>query len=301
MPEARKDPAFGSAGDGSVQIQSHLSSKEDQKERLQDALADLLLQPAEEDIDSDALDALLDALDEIDPVPENEMLDTEESLKRFHERYASLFPAVEEPPAEAAETSPEKRHSRFTAFKVALIAAVLVFAVGSVAAQAFGMNVFGTIARWSSETFRMQSEEIPYATIRTNPLSEDETAFYDTLQDAVDAFGITEPLVPQWIPDRFTLVEVKVKNRSDSVYFYANYEDSDESLQIQYKETTDFDFHSLEKEPDYMGLYVCKKINHYLMFDKERWKACWQNGELECRISGHVSEQEIKDIIESIY
>ena len=37
------------------------------------------------------------------------------------------------------------------------------------------------------------------------------------------------------------------------------------------------------------------------MADKERWKATWQNGELECHMSGNISEQEIKDIIESIY
>lgn len=299
MSEARKDPVFGRTGDDSEQIQSHLHTYEDQKERLQDELADLLFQTSEEDIDSDELNALLDALEELDPMPEDGVPDTEESLARFHERYASLF-SPEDPIAEISE-SPAEKHSRRLTFKFAVIAAAMVFLLGSVAAQAFGLNVFGAIARWSAETFQMRSEEIPYATIRTNPLEEGETAYYDTLQDAVDAFGITEPLVPQWVPERFEVSKVTVKNRKDGLLIYADYKCDDGYFQIRYKETTDFDFHSLEKEEGYMGVYVCGKINHYLMIDMERWKADWQNGELECRISGDIFEQEITDIIESIY
>lgn len=300
MSEARKDPVCGRTGDGSEQIQSHLCSSEDQKERLQDQLADLLFQTSEEDIDSDKLDALLDALEEVDPMPEAGVPDTEESLARFHERYASLF-SPEEDPTAVTSGSPEKKHSRRLTFKFAAIAAVMVLLLGSVAAQAFGFSVFGAIARWSAETFQMRSEEIPYATIRTNPLEEGETAYYDTLQDAVDAFGITEPLVPQWIPERFEFAGVTVTNRRDGIHIYADYEYGDEYFQIQYEEAAYFDYRSLEKEEGYMGVYICGKINHYLMEDKERWKAYWQNGELECRMSGNISEQEIKDIIESIY
>lgn len=300
MSEARRDPVFGRTGDGSEQIQSHLHGYEDEKERLQDKLADLLFQTPEEDIDSAELNALLDALEEIDPMPEDGVPDTEESLARFHERYASLFSTDEDPAAEISE-SPAKKRSRRLTFKFAVIAAAMVFLIGSVAAQAFGLNVFGAIARWSAETFQMRSEEVPYAAIRTNPLDEDETAYYDTLQDAVDAFGITEPLVPQWVPERFELVEVEVFNRTDGIYFCAEYWCDDEYFEIRYKELNDFDFRSLEKEDNYMGVYICGKINHYLMSDKELWKAYWQNGELECRMSGNVSEQELKDIIESIY
>lgn len=299
MSEARKDAAFGRAGGDSGQIPSHLHDSEDQKERLQDELADLLLQTSGEGPDSDQLDALLAALEEIDPMPEDGVPDTEESLTRFHQRYAPLFSPKGDPAAGISE-SPEKKHSRRLTFKFAAIAAVMILLLGSAAAQAFGLNVFGTIARWSSETFRMRGEDIPYATVRANPLEEGETAYYDTLQDAVDAFGITEPIVPQWVPERFELSEVKAKNREDGILICANYACDNEHLRIRYKETTDFNFRNLEKETG-VKLYSCNKVDHYIMTDMDRWKAEWQNGELECHISGDISEQEIKDIIESIY
>nr|WP_326184795.1 DUF4367 domain-containing protein [uncultured Oscillibacter sp.] len=301
MSEARKDPAFGRAGARSEQIQGHQVPGEDLKERLQDELAELLLQPAEGDIDSDQLDRLLDALEKIDPAPEDGVPDTEESLKRFHERYADLFSKDEASPAGASEASPEKRRSHIATFKFALIAAVLVFMLGSVAAQAFGLNVSGAIARWTSEVFRFQSEEIPYATIRFQPLEEGEEASYDTLEEAVDAFGITAPIAPTWVPERFTLTGVTATNRSGGVLIYADYACDDEYFQIRYSETANGNFKVLEKEEAYMGIYTSGKICHYLMSDLGWQKVFWQNGELECQMFGSVSEQEIKDIIDSIY
>lgn len=297
MSDARNDPAFGRAGDDSEQIQSHLGSREEEKKRLQDELAGFLSQ-AEEELDSDRLDALLAALEEIDPMPE--IPDAGESLKRFHEQNASLFPA-EEPSAEADETSPEKKCSRFTVFKTAVVAAIFVFALGSIAAQAFGVNVFGTVARWSSERFQFQSEEIPYATIRFDPLEEDEEASYDTLEEAIDAFGITAPIAPTWVPERFVLTGVTAVKQAGGLLICADYECDDGVFQIRYSETTDLDLNGLEKEDGYMELYIRGKINHYLMNDMERWKAYWQNGEVECLMAGTVSKQEIKDIIDSIY
>lgn len=296
MSEAQETPAFGRAGEDSEQIQSHLNCREEERERLRRELADFLSRAAEE-FDSDRLDALLAALDEVEPMPE--IPDVEESLKRFHERHAELFPA-EEPAVEADAAAPGGRRSRFTACKFALTAAVLVVMLGSVAAQAFGVNVFGAVARWSSEVFRFQSEEVPYATIRLNPLEEDETASYETLEEAIDAFGITAPIAPTWIPERFTLVEVTALNRANGIYIYADYTCDDGYFQIQYKETTDFNLYGLEKEAD-LKLYSIQEIDHYLMPDLERWKAYWRNGELECFLAGTVSEQELKDIMDSIY
>lgn len=295
MSEARKEPAFGRAGDDSEQIRSHLDSGEDQKKRLRDELVELLSQEAET-IDSDRLDALLSALEEIDPAPKAGAADTEESLKRFHQRHASLFSTVEEPSAEA---SPEKKPFRFAVFKSAVVAAALVVVLGTVA-QAFGLNLLGAVARWNADVFRFRSKEVPYATVRFDPLEEGETACYDTLEEAVEAFGITAPVAPAWLPERFTLTGVTAENRAGGILIYADYECDDGYFQIRYTEKIELDLRGLEKEVN-VELYSCSGIDHYLMLDMERWKAYWQNGELECRMSGSVSEQEIKDIIDSIY
>lgn len=298
MSEARKEPAFGRAGDDSEQIRSHLDSGEDQKKRLRDELAELLSQE-EETIDSDRLDVLLNALEEIDPAPKAGAADAGESLKRFHQRHASLFPTAEEPSAEASEASPEKKPFRFTVFKSAVVAAALVVVLGT-AAQAFGLNFWGAVARWNADIFRFRSEEVPYATVRFDPLEEGETASYDTLEEAVEAFGITAPIAPTWLPERFVLTCVDATKQSNGISICADYVGDEGFFRIQYSETTKINSRNFEKEES-VELYACNGIDHYIISDLGWYKACWQNGELECYMSGTISGQEIKDIIDSIY
>ena len=298
MSDARKKPTFGRAGKDSTQIHNQMSGS---KEQLQDELTDFFLQADEEDLSSEMLDNLLDALDKVDPLPECGAFDTEKSLEQFHEKYAPVFSSLETKPAVISVSSPEKKHSNRALFKVFPIAAVLILLFGSVTCQAFGVDIFGTIARWTSEIFQIGNNSTPYAIIQANPLAEGEEAYYNTLEEAVDAFGITAPIVPKWIPNQFELERVWATKQSTGVFICADYINGDEYLQIRYKEMKKNDFSSLEQENGDVDTYFQKGIRHFFLSDMDRQKAFWQNGELECRITGNVSGQEMKDIIDSIY
>lgn len=298
MSDARKEPAKGRAGDDSKQIYSHQSYS---KKQLQDELTNLMFQAAEEDLDTERLDALLDALNEMDPLPETEAFDTGKSLDEFHEKYAPVFSALETKSAETSDSSPAKKHSRRALLKILPIAAVLAILFGSMTAQAFGLDIFGAIARWSSETFHLSGSSTPYATIRNNPLDEGEEAYYDTLEEAVEAFGVTAPIAPKWIPDRFELARVWATNQSGGILICSDYVDNDGFLQIRYREKSELNFSTLEQESSNMEAYSIGGLKHYLLSDLNRQKAFWQNGEFECQVFGTVTRQEMKDIVDSIY
>ena len=297
MSEAQKTPVHGRAGEPLGQIQSHLNEQE-KKERLQDELAEFLFQVTEENFDSDRLDALLDALEEVTRIPE--LPDTQESFRAFEEKYASVFASVESASAERSSASLEKKHSRHTIFKILPIAAILVLILGSITAQSFGFNLFGNLARWTSEIFHLEDSATPYATITKTPLAEGESASYDSLQEAVDAFGINAPLVPTWIPERFELVSVTAVNQPTGVLIVAECENDIEFLQIRYKELKG-NTSQLEKEDSSVELYIWSGIYHYLVTDLGREKVSWQNGIFECCIAGNVSEIEMTKMINSIY
>ena len=68
--------------------------EEMEEEQLRDALADILFSgEAEDDIDLDALDRVLDVLDEKYPIPD--LPSTEESLAAFKEKHRALFEEIE--------------------------------------------------------------------------------------------------------------------------------------------------------------------------------------------------------------
>ncbi len=296
MPDAGMDPVLGRAGDDSTQIQSHLN---DTQEQLLDELADLLFQDPDGDVDTDQLDALLEKLDEADPLPEPP--DPQESLEQFRRRHADLVAAMEAESAGTSVSSPEKKRSKLK-FRIVVIAAILVCLLAEITAQASGRRgLLDRFVRWTSEVFQIGGNSVDYAMVRTNSLEEGEQASYDTLQEAVDAFGIEAPIVPHKIPERFELTEVVAANEYGKILIRADYISDTGAFQIRYNEAVNANFSSLEIENPNVKTYLMEGIKHYLLTDLGYQKAFWENGELECQMFGKVSEEEMKEIIDSTY
>lgn len=298
MSEIRRNPASSGTGESSEQIQGH---PETQIERLQDQLADLLYPSDGGEIDAEALDALLEQMEAVSPLPASLSTDSEEGLKRFRRRYASVVEAAAGAKAEVSP-APVKRRSIKPIARALPFAAALVLLFGTMTAQALGVNVFSTIARWTAEIFRLDGGSVPYATVTARPLEVGEEAAYESLEAAVEAFGINAPIVPKEIPERFELAQVTAACHKMGILICADYKSEDDGyLQILYNEAETQEFNTLEKENGVVNFHSVKGIKHRLISDLGRQKAAWQNGDFECKISGDISEQEIIDMIDSIY
>lgn len=274
---------------------------------LADEMLDWLTEVDENDFsdeDDKKLEQMISALAVADP--EYGMADVEASWEKFKEKNHVLFEhfesAAKGPVLTGDSVPPVKKHFRLLFHKTAIIAATLVvFMSGLFTAQAFGADVFGAMARWTTEIFRFTERSAPYAVVQTNPLAENECRSYETLQEAVDAFCIDAPLVPSWIPEQFELSEVNALNLKGGVLIQAVYYAKDRYLRISFYEIANTDHFALEKDHAGSEVYQISGINHFIVMDNERGKAIWQNGELECYISGDVTEQELHTIIKSIY
>ena len=240
-------------------------------------------------------------MEAVSPLPASLSTDPEESLKQFRRRYASVIETANAGTVEDISAVPEKRHSNKLFVRALPFAAALMLLLSSITAQAFGMNVFSVIARWTAEIFRLDGGSTPYATVSLRPLEVDEESTYQSLEEAMEAFGIRAPLAPKEIPERFELVEVRAVNREFSLLIYADYKSEDGELQIRYNEVETQEFNTLEKEDSIIFSFLAGGIEHNLVSDLGRQKATWRNGDFECKITGDLSEQELKTIIDSIY
>lgn len=301
MSEIRRNPAFSGDGGHSEQIQGHPVQDGPEFERLHDQLADLLFPEDDGEIDSEALDALLDRMEEVCPLPASLSTDPEEGLERFRRRYGSVMEDMAADTAPDISPVPGKRHSVKPFARALPFAAALILLLGTVTAQAFGVDVFSAIARWTAEIFRLDGGSTPYAVVRLHPLDVGEEATYESPEEAVAAFGIDAPIVPKEIPEGFELVDVTVACRKTGILIYADYESKDGDIQIRYRETTAREFSTLERENGVVVSYDMGGIEHGLVSDLGRQKAIWQNGDFECMIVGDISEQEITDMVDSIY
>lgn len=163
--------------------------------------------------------AYLDVLDEKDPLPFE--IDPEEALANFRKKYGPLLEQAAPAPRRRRLRSPRLLTKVVTAF-----AAVLV--CGSMLAQAYGVNIWGMVAHLTSETFHLEMAETHYAEVAVYPIAQGESATYDTLQDAVSAFGITDLLAPSWVTERFGIPEVYAEHKASGIYIYADYETAED-------------------------------------------------------------------------
>lgn len=295
MPQIRHNSAAGGANEEAKLIHEHLTDKT--TDDLLDDLSDWLANVDGTHFNGEDLNAILSALDEVNP--ESEAFHPEESLAAFHQRFEPVFHEGEEGLSSPARKRHPRRFSR-RLIQVAAIIAVMLFSM--VTAQAFGFDIFGAIARWTSSTFDFSDKEAIYATIGTYPIGDGEQKTYDSLQAALDDFGVVGEVAPTWIPERFTLQSATASVSSCKVFLEANYIASDNSFfSIRLKSFDSSDQTQTEKDTNNTTMYASNKREHFLISDKSFQKAIWVSGQLECEIIGNITRQELIKMIDSIY
>ena len=139
MFRGRDRRSQGGVSHNDVQIFKHL--EEADVDTLIDELAVLTDNAADGNVDLDKINAYLDALDEKDPIPFG--VSAEDSLAKFHARHDLLT-------KELSKSHQKRSKSKRIAAKIAASFAVLCI-VGSLTAEVCGIDLFSTIARWTSE------------------------------------------------------------------------------------------------------------------------------------------------------
>ena len=299
MSDTCKNSAQGRTGDGWNQIQRHEDAE--RVKTLSSELENYLNSATEEVGDMDKLDGILSELEKVSPLLDGDAFDAERGLERFHERLAAREAAEGESPAEKDIISSSLRRSKKrTISRVLLIAAVLTLTLATTA-QAFRVvDIFDLFARWSAEVFGFQTDKVEYAEIMKRPLAIGETREYDSVQEMMNDFGITAPLFPTWVPERFGEPTVYAKNIGKRICFLVDYNTEDCHFHYRANEIIQ-DLQDTEKNAHDSESKRINGTTFYFMSDINAEKVAWHNGQLECLAYGTVSRDELKQIIYSIY
>ena len=303
MSDAHNNPMHGRTGEELEQISGQGSSQENSAKWLTGELDKLLQSGFEESADVDELDALLERLDDTvsDQPVDATAFDAEEGLRRFHERLEEREAGEGDQTAARSFGSSVQPYRKHGIFKTVLIAAAIGTLILGTTAQAMNWNIFERIAQWTSELFGLRTEVIEVAEITANPLAPGEERHYDTVQEMLDEFGITVPLFPTWVPERFGEPNVSAVNVKYGLRLYVEYNAGNDFLMIRAYEADPTN--PRETELDIAGATVSRinGQNVYCMADVNAKKAVWQNGCFECQAYGTVSREELKQIVSSIH
>lgn len=299
MSDARKTPETDSAENRLEQILQHPERTSDSAGQLRDRLADLIFSTDEESFDPATLDALLAELDQADPLPEGAVPDPRKSLEEFHRRLDGE--GTTNPVGPDFHSSFKKIPGKKTFRKLFPIAAILVILVCLMMPTASGETIAQEIGRWTLEQFQLTGDDDNYAVIRNRPLAEGESKEYATPQEMLADFGIDAKIMPNWVPERLGEPSVRAENSRLGLHLCSDYETGNEFLSIFCSEVPPQGVRSTEKSYQDADFERMEGIAHHVVIDNGITKIIWENGELECHITGNLLWEEMEQVLKSIY
>lgn len=192
----------------------------------------------------------------------------------------------------------ESKKKPFTARWVkaaAAVAAILVVAVMgfTISAQAFEFDFWGKIANWTKEIFQFSDVQ---------PTEPEKTVNLElkSLQDALDQNGITEEIIPTWLPAGYVFSDINVVSTPREISVLAKFEKTDEKLIISIRQTIGIPANQIEKSEDLLEVYTVNGVDYYIFSNNASLQAAWSIDEFECLITGKIKLEEMKAMIDSI-
>ena len=188
--------------------------------------------------------------------------------------------------------------SRFLKTVAAVLVAVLILAVGtSITAEALQIDIWGKLANWTKEIF--QFTDMRDGTMATNPEKENNLEL-NSLQNALAQEKVTEKLVPTWMPEGYKSKDLQIMRTPRALNISAVYEKNGSELIISIRQTIGVPAHQVEKNDDLLETYVVDGVEYYIFSNTETLQTAWSIGEFECIITGKITLEEMKMMIDSI-
>lgn len=188
--------------------------------------------------------------------------------------------------------SPLRRLGRSAATVVSVTFLVLILMIG---AQAAGLDVFGTLARLTGSTFH-------HITVPRE--RDDSISLENTSHGSIDVQRVLGKYAPAWLPDDATPIESSIREDEFGVASQVSFSlPNAQKFFIrleQYPEHEDIDSITFESDPLLEEKYISNSRLFYIIANDGYYMATWSGSTTMITISGDISVEDIRAIIDSI-
>lgn len=177
-------------------------------------------------------------------------------------------------------------------------AAILIFVVGiPLTVNAIGWEkICEVFAKWTKETFSFVSDE--EAQVR-EPTPE-YASNCEELQEFLAKNKIDTKLVPTWIPEGYEPEKMEKDVTPAQETYMALYRSSEKKLRIYVRSYLQGDPEKVEINDDLLEIYEVSGVQYYIFSNMDQLRAVWVVGSYQCNISGDLSVEEMRMMIDSI-
>ena len=241
--------------------------------------------------------------------------EAERAWERFRKKYApwltdgrSLYADDQEedyPASVQTPAPPPGRRSKLLLRSMCAAAALIAVALAAAttATATTGLNLWGVLFERREETIQFAPGQIPYTP--PEDVIYPETKEFADIQQAVEAYGFSQRVLPRWLPEGFEQQMLYADDSSCELMFHAFYQRGDDTLIVGCNTVTDpqlagreTHFQTDERDPD---VYVAADRPYFLTTNAARLVALWIDGSMECYISGNLTSSELTHMIDSLY
>ena len=235
--------------------------------------------------------------------PEEAWAEFEEVYSGKGSCYSDCASAIS-PHIEKLPSAPTRRRHHLKRKTLVLAAVISVMLASLLTVQAAGVDVFGAIARWTTELFSFGKTEESRGLVVDGKWPEidlKQNQQFTSLQEALDYYGVTEVVAPRWLPSGFTQEEVTVDPNGVWLTFFSEYTNKDGQILIINYSSFEPDPITYYEQNDPSSETLELNGNHYnIIKNVDNCVVAWISQHFECYIIAPTDIETLKGIIESI-
>lgn len=237
-------------------------------------------------------------------------IDAETAYRQFMSQYADTDPlykdmeqelsALEEDEAgpeadmDDAPDHPRKvvRFSRLAKFGILVAAVLVLFLAASVVASAMGFNIWRAAVTWDKDNMTVSS-------VSGEAIDVDDPLI--SLQKELERDGVTVPVVPKYIPDGYTPIEINSSDSALGKHYDVILQNGSSNILLSYSIPSS-EYNAFYPKDDIdPEIVLVHGIEHFLLINEGEYRTVWFNGDVVCTISGVNDKEELLSMINSIY
>ena len=175
----------------------------------------------------------------------------------------------------------------------ALLCVVLLAAPNAANAE----SIWARLAKWSETVFAFfcsEDDQSSYTYVTDHPGLQQ-------VYDAVTELGITQPVVPTWLPEEYDLTKLSVHQQPAKARVYAKFSVGINQIAYTINENQQYAITQYSKDEKDIETYENGGVVHYILRNGNKVTAIWNTESIECSICVEGQEEVLYQIIDSIY
>lgn len=183
---------------------------------------------------------------------------------------------------------------------IAAIAAVACIVVMAIPRTVGAESIFDVLFRWTEGIFEFFTPEQDVTNPPVDFVFETDNVGLQQLYDKVSELGVTDPVVPMWLPEGFVLSEMRVAPMPGGTKMHVQFDNGNAGILFTYHVSTKITS-SLEKKETGVELFEFSDVSHFILDNEGALSVTWVVDGVECIINTSISKEDLYMIIKSIY